>query len=41
MRSVREVFQICPKIVFGPFLVTFERGDLAKKGAKEGVIMCQ
>ena len=31
------------KKVFGTFLVTFEieGGDLAKKDAKEGVLMCQ
>ena len=40
---MREEFEICPKIVFGPFLVTFEieGGDLAKKGVKEGVPLCQ
>ena len=32
-----EELEMCPKIVFGSFLVTFgiEGGDLAKKGVKE------
>ena len=40
---MREEFEICPKQVFGPFSVTFatEWSDLTKKGAKEGVLMCQ
>ena len=40
---MREEFIVCPKIVFGPFLVAFENegGNLATKGVKEGVLMCQ
>ena len=40
---MRKEFEVCPKIVFVPFLVTFEiEGcDLDKKGAKEGVLMFQ
>ena len=40
---MREEFEICPKLAFGPFLVTFEikEDDSAKKGVKEGVLMCQ
>ena len=40
---MRDEFERCPKIVFGTFLVTFEigGGDLKKKGAKEGILMCQ
>ena len=40
---MREEFEICPKIVFVTFLVTFEieGGDLAKKGARDSVLMCQ
>ena len=34
-----EEFEICPKIVSGTFET--EGGDLAKKGMKEGVLMCQ
>ena len=39
---MRERLEICSKIVFRPLLVTFgtEGGDLAKKGAKEGVLLC-
>ena len=35
---MREDFEICPKIVFGPFLVTFkiEGGDLVKTRCKGG-----
>ena len=36
---MREEFEICPKIVFGTFEI--EGGDLAKKGVKESVLMCQ
>ena len=40
---MRKESEICPKIVFGTFLVTFEieGGDLAKKGTKEGILICQ
>ena len=40
---MREEFEIYSKIVFGTFLVTFEieGGDWPKKGAKDGVLMCQ
>ena len=40
---MRKEFEICLKIVFGTFLVAFEIGGsaLVKKGAKEGVLMCQ
>ena len=35
---MREEFEVCLKIVFGPFLVTFEieGGDSAKKRCKVG-----
>ena len=40
---MREGFEICPKMSLDLSLVTFEieGGDLAKKGVKEGVLMCQ
>ena len=40
---MRKELEICSKIVFGTFLVTFEikGGDLTKKGVNEGVLMCQ